>query len=59
MRHRQDRWIGPASSRQQSMRELFGVEFVAGVSDHAPAAQADASLGGGAEMCAPGPQQFS
>jgi hypothetical protein len=41
------------------MRELFGVEFVAGVPDHAPVAQADASLGGGAEICAPGPQQFS
>jgi hypothetical protein len=41
------------------MRELFGVEFVAGIPDHAPVAQADTSLGGGAEICAPGPQQFS
>jgi hypothetical protein len=27
------------------MRDLFGVEFVAGVPDHAPVAQEDASLG--------------
>jgi hypothetical protein len=41
------------------LRELFGVEFVDGVLDHAPVAQIDASLGGSAEICAPGPQQFS
>jgi len=41
------------------MHQLFGVEFVDGVLDHAPVAQIDASPGESAAICAPEPQQFS
>jgi hypothetical protein len=41
------------------MHQLFGVEIVDGVLDHAPVAQIDASLGESTAICAPEPQQFS
>ena len=51
MRNRQDRRIMSAISRQRSI-ELFDVEFVDFVRDHAPVAQIDASLGERGGLCA-------